>query len=212
MYFCCLSCAEERADYISNLGVCFFFCRCWEPIYWTYDSLCQPLYIESFGSCGHSKMQCVADGKANVIYNYQLFYFWAFCPIRMGVFLICGARRPFCTCAKFFIFFRLYRETLQSCNVLCVERNLNGLSDHTFKLPERTTNNKIFVIEVSGGRFASLYPTDDTDSPTQSHGTYRGIETGRPVTCARPITSACHKVYESIRLDERKTMVEKSAL
>ena len=21
----------------------------------------------------------------NVMYNYQLFYFWAFCPIRMGV-------------------------------------------------------------------------------------------------------------------------------
>ena len=23
--------------------------------------------------------------KANVIYNFQLVYFWAFCPIRMGV-------------------------------------------------------------------------------------------------------------------------------
>ena len=23
--------------------------------------------------------------KANVIYNYQLFYFWAFCPIRLAV-------------------------------------------------------------------------------------------------------------------------------
>ena len=31
-------------------------------------------------------MRSVADGKkANVVYDYQLFYFWAFCPIRTGV-------------------------------------------------------------------------------------------------------------------------------
>ena len=52
----------------------------------------------------------------------------------MGVFLIDGARRPFCTCTKFYIF-RQQRETLQSCNALCVERKLNWLSNHTGPVP-----------------------------------------------------------------------------
>ena len=39
-----------------------------------------------------------------------------------------------------------------------MERKLNGLSDHTFKLPEKTTINKIFVIEVWGGAFCLTLP------------------------------------------------------
>ena len=45
------------------------------------------------------------------------------------------------------------------CDALCVERTLNGLSDHAFKLPKRTIINQMCAIERWGGRFASLHST-----------------------------------------------------
>ena len=43
---------------------------------------------------------------------------------------------------------RPQRETLQSVNVLCVERKWNGPADHTFKLSKKAITNKVCAIEV----------------------------------------------------------------
>ena len=38
-------------------------------------------------------------------------------------------------------------------------KELNGVSDYSFQLPKRTIIHETCAVEVSGGRFASLYAT-----------------------------------------------------
>ena len=78
--------------------------------------------------------------------KHQLFYFWAVFSNRMGVMAHRWGKTPILHLCKI-LHFIPQRETLRSCDALCVERTLNGLSDHAFKVPKRTIINQMCAIE-----------------------------------------------------------------
>ena len=128
----------------------------------------------------------MADATANLSFfflNHQLFYFWVVFCNRMGVMFHID-KTPILHLCKI-LYFIPQRETLRSCDAfaLSMERTLNALSDHDFKLSKRTIINQMCAIDRSGGRFASLYPIHNYNA-VPSHHTFVATQCQRAHLCS----------------------------